>query len=84
MNAGNQEMSMSIRSQLRGNVAVRCLSDDSGQDLIEYALLTAIIGISGLLVLSTISTKMGAAYSGWNTAGQNAWQPCPPKPATCP
>ena len=75
---------MSIRSQLRGNVAARFLSDDGGQDLIEYALLTAIIGIAGLLVLSTISTKMGTAYSGWNTAGQNAWQPCPPQPAACP
>ena len=75
---------MSIRSQLRGNVAARFLSDDGGQDLIEYALLTAIIGISGLLVLSSISTKMGTAYSGWNTAGQNAWQPCPPQPAACP
>jgi Flp pilus assembly pilin Flp len=59
-------------------------ADDSGQDLIEYALLTAIIGISGLLVLSTFSGKMGTAYSGWNTAAQTAWQPCPPQPAACP
>lgn len=66
------------------NLILKFKNDDSGQDLIEYALLTAIIGISGLLILSTISTKMGAAYSGWNTAGQNAWQPCPPQPATCP
>ena len=60
------------------------ISDDRGQDLIEYALLTAIIGISGVLILSTLSTTMGTAYKGWNTAGQNAWQPCPPQPAACP
>ena len=66
------------------SVAARFVTDDSGQDLIEYALLTAIIGISGLLILSTLSTTMGTAYSGWNTAGQNAWQPCPPQPAACP
>jgi Flp pilus assembly pilin Flp len=60
------------------------VSDDSGQDLIEYALLTGIIGISGVLILSTLSTTMGAAYSSWNMAGQNAWQPCPPQPAACP
>jgi len=77
-------MFMAIRSQYRGDLAARLLSDDRGQDLVEYALLTAIIGISGLLILSTIFTKMGTAYSGWNTAAQNAWQPCAPKPATCP
>ena len=75
---------MPIRSQFQRNVAIRLLSDDRGQDLIEYALLTAIIGISGLLILSTLPAKMGNAYIGWNTAAQNAWQPCPPKPAPCP
>jgi Flp pilus assembly pilin Flp len=60
-------------------LAAQFVSDDSGQDLIEYALLTAIIGISGLLILSTLSTTMGSAYSGWNAAGQTAWQPCPPQ-----
>jgi Flp pilus assembly pilin Flp len=65
-------------------LAAQFISDDSGQDLIEYALLTAIIAISGVLILSTLSTTMGTAYKGWNTAGQNAWQPCPPQPATCP
>ncbi len=59
-------------------------SDDGGQDLIEYALLTAIISISGVLILSTLSTTMGTKYSGRNTAAQNAWQPCPPQPAACP
>jgi len=75
---------MAIRSQYRGDLDNRRQQRVLGQDLVEYALLTAIIGISGLLILSTISTKMGTAYSGWNTAAQNAWQPCAPKPATCP
>ena len=60
-------------------LAVQLSTDDRGQDLLEYALLTAIIGISGLLILSTLSTTMGTAYGSWNTAGQNAWQPCPPQ-----
>jgi hypothetical protein len=46
--------------------------------------LTAIIGIAGLLALSMLPTTIGTAYSNWNTAGQNAWQPCPPLPAACP
>ena len=77
-----KERSNADRAQFAA-VAAR-IADDSGQDLIEYALLTAIIGISGVLILSTLSTTMGTAYSGWNTAGQNAWQPCPPQPAACP
>ena len=69
---------MRIAAQFAKGVAA-VIVDDRGQDLIEYALLTAIIGISGVLILSTLSTTMGAAYSSWNTAGQNAWQPCPPQ-----
>jgi Flp pilus assembly pilin Flp len=64
--------------------AARFATDDSGQDLIEYALLTAIITTSGLLILSTLSTTLGTRYSARNTAAQNAWQPCPPQPAACP
>jgi Flp pilus assembly pilin Flp len=75
---------MRIWAQFARAVVAGVIADDSGQDLIEYALLTAIVGIAGLLALSTLPTKMGTAYSGWNAAGQNAWQPCPPKPATCP
>ena len=70
---------MRIAAQFARSLAARVIADDRGQDLIEYALLTAIIGISGLLIFSTLSTTMGTAYSGWNTAGQNAWQPCPPR-----
>ena len=77
-------MSTFSASRFATVLAAQFISDDSGQDLIEYALLTAIIGISGVLILSTLSTTMGTAYSGWNTAGQNAWEPCPPQPAACP
>ena len=70
---------MRIGAQFARAVAARVIADDSGQDLIEYALLTAIIGVSGVLVFSTLSTTMGAAYSSWNTAGQIAWEPAPPK-----
>lgn len=75
---------MRIGAQFARAVAARFMTDDSGQDLIEYALLTAIIGVAGVLIFSTLSTTMSTAYSNWNTAGQNAWQPCPPQPAACP
>ena len=60
-------------------LALQFISDDSGQDLIEYALLTAIIGISGVFILSTLAMTMGTAYSSWITAGQNAWEPGSPQ-----
>ena len=49
-----------------------------GQDLIEYALLTSIIAIAGILVFPTIQTKMGDAYRGWNDNAQDIWIPPPP------
>ena len=67
-----------------GAQLAKAVADDGGQDLIEYAVLTAIIGIAGLLILSTLPAKMETVYKGRVTAGQNAWQPCPPKPAACP
>jgi Flp pilus assembly pilin Flp len=56
----------------------RLLHEDRGQDLVEYALLTAIVGIAGILALESVSGKMETAYRGWNDAVQAAWEPCPP------
>ena len=75
---------MRIGAQSAREIAARFMTDDSGQDLIEYGLLTAIIGLAGLLAFSTLATTMGTVYGRWNTAGQTAWQPCAPLPAACP
>ena len=56
----------------------RLCTDDSGQDLIEYVLLTGIIAIAGILVFPIIQTKMAAAYQEWNTDAQAIWDPPPP------
>ena len=56
----------------------RLLVDDCGQDLIEYALLAAIIGIAGILVLPLIAPKMGNAFSNWGTQTWNEWRPSAP------
>jgi Flp pilus assembly pilin Flp len=61
----------------------RFVRDETGQDLIEYALLAGIIGISGVLLFPLITDRMGAAYEAWITAAQNAWEPCPPGAAPC-
>jgi Flp pilus assembly pilin Flp len=76
-----RDTTMCRASRFARALATQFVSDDSGQDLIEYALLTAIIGLSGLLVVSTLSTTVGNTYKAWDAAGQIAWQPC--DPAAC-
>lgn len=75
---------MRLGAQFAAVIAASVIADDRGQDLIEYVLLTAIIGVAGLLVLSTLPTTMHTRYTNRNAAVQNAWQPCPPLPAGCP
>jgi Flp pilus assembly pilin Flp len=57
--------------------AARLFTDDRGQDLIEYALLTGIIAVAGMLVIPSILTNMASAYTRWNTNTQ-AIAPMPP------
>jgi pilus assembly protein Flp/PilA len=58
--------------------------DESGDDLIEYALLAALIGIVGVIAFNAMSGKMGTAYSNWNTNATDKWVPCPPGGCTTP
>jgi Flp pilus assembly pilin Flp len=48
--------------------------DDNGQDLIEYALLTAAIAFAGVLAFQLIGANMNAAYSSWGTGVNNLWE----------
>ena len=54
------------------------LSDDTGQDLIEYALLAATIGLVGIVAWQNIVTGIGDAYQGWDTNTQAIWEPQDP------
>ena len=58
--------------------------DDGAQDLLEYALLAAFIGIAGWAVLMTLPTVMGGTYASWldTTNGvPGKWDPPPPASA---
>jgi Flp pilus assembly pilin Flp len=56
------------------------VSDETGQDLIEYALLAGSIGLVGIAMWNGIVTGIGNGYQGWDTNTQNAWQPQNPTP----
>jgi Flp pilus assembly pilin Flp len=53
--------------------AYRFLRNEDGQDLVEYALLTGVIGFAGLLVFDVILQAMGVTYLSWETGVDNLW-----------
>ena len=48
--------------------------EEDGQDLVEYALLTALIGLTGLAVWSTIVGLIGDRYTDYDTGVQGLWE----------
>jgi Flp pilus assembly pilin Flp len=61
-----------------GRLLRQLARDDAGQDLLEYALLTGIIAIAGILLFPTIQSKMASAYQNWNDNAQAIWEAPPP------
>ena len=55
------------------------LADESGQDIVEYALLGAIVGIGSILTWQLLATAVGDAYSGADADVQNL-SGCTPNP----
>ena len=66
-----------MRERLR-RLAGRLRGEESGQELIEYAILTGIIGITTLLLYTTVQGTAKKNYTDANTDIQNVWQPLPP------
>ena len=48
------------------HVFIAFLNDESGQDLIEYALVAGLIGLGAVVAMSGLATKIGTAF---NTIG---------------
>ena len=48
-----------------GDLIARFAAEDGGQDLVEYALLAAFIGITGWALLLTLPSVIGATYASW-------------------
>ena len=59
----------------------RFVRDDAGQDVIEYALLAASIGIAGYLIMEGIRDGVFTTYTSWldPAAGTpSVWEPPEP------
>lgn len=53
----------------------RLLVETDGQDVIEYALLTAFIGFAGAAAWGAMRTSLGLAYGGFTKGVWDAWEP---------
>jgi pilus assembly protein Flp/PilA len=49
------------------NAISRFLSEESGADLIEYALLAALVSLAATLSLTNVGTSIGGLYTKMNT-----------------
>jgi len=56
----------------------RIARDDSGQDVVEYALLTAFFGLAALAAWTSIRDALGANYTGTTSGMQSLWDAPPP------
>ena len=68
---------------LRRRVFTRFVGGEAGQDVVEYALLAAFIGVAGWLALSVIDDAVGSTYSSWlsTTVGApSLWDPARQSP----
>lgn len=54
------------------------LDDDRGQDLLEYALLTAAIGLAATVVFDHMREAIRNTSQSWDQGVNNLWQPSDP------
>jgi len=49
----------------------RWLTEEDGQDILEYALLASFLGFSAVAGVNFLGTAMNTAYTSWDSAGQS-------------
>lgn len=59
--------------------AKRLWADEAGQDLVEYALLTAAVGFVAIAAWDSIRAALANTYGTWQTSINDLWEP--PAPA---
>jgi pilus assembly protein Flp/PilA len=53
-------------------ILTNLMKEDSGQDLIEYALVAALVGLGAVASISGLSNSIGNTFNGVGTALTNA------------
>jgi pilus assembly protein Flp/PilA len=63
----NVTLRLYVRLQTLRYSLRRIVSDESGQDLIEYALVVALIAFAAAAGMTTVATKINAAFTNIGT-----------------
>jgi Flp pilus assembly pilin Flp len=63
---------------LRTTLLQRLALDEAGQDVVEYALLTAFFGLAALAAWTSIRDAIGIGYGATSSGVQGLWDPPPP------
>ncbi len=53
-------------------LAHQLIADESGQDLIEYALVAGLIGLGAVIAMSSLATSIGNAFNSVGSSLSNA------------
>jgi len=53
------------------NMWLRLLTEDDGQDIVEYALLATCLGFAAIAGAEVLRAAMNATYQTWDTAIQS-------------
>jgi len=62
----------------------RLVTDEEGQDLVEYALLAALVAIASVAAINAVQSALQTTYVDWNTKAQDCWQmPAPGAGSGC-
>ena len=69
---------MRVEGLVMAPFVLRLFSDEQGQDLIEYALLTTVIGFAGLAVFSVLLDVISNTYGSQEGAVNDRWIPSDP------
>ena len=62
----------------------RLASDESGQDVIEYALIAALVAVASIPAVNLIEDALRTAYLSWGAAMLRCWRmPAPGSGGGC-
>lgn len=56
----------------------RLITEEQGQDLLEYVLLTAAVSVATVLGIGALGGAINSVYTAWDTSTQNLWEPQAP------
>jgi Flp pilus assembly pilin Flp len=76
--SGGHTVPVAGEGDVMKKMLVSLVRDEEGQDLVEYALLVALVGLVGIAAWSLIRTNLGTRYQQYDTDTQDLYAPADP------